>query len=50
VRILGEDHPDTLSARNNLVHVRDAAAAVLQPDPGTSATAAAIQRPSGAPE
>ncbi|MGW1761695.1 tetratricopeptide repeat protein [Streptomyces mirabilis] len=49
-RILGHDHPDTLTARNNLTHTRDVAAAVQQPDTATPAIAPALQPPSDAPE
>ncbi|MGY5051141.1 tetratricopeptide repeat protein, partial [Streptomyces sp. 900105755] len=49
-RILGDDHPNTLTARNNLARARDAAAPVQQRDTATPATATDVQRPSDAPE
>ncbi|WP_159020971.1 tetratricopeptide repeat protein, partial [Streptomyces sp. HNS054] len=35
-RLLGPDHPDTLTARNHLAHLRGCAAAAKQPDTATS--------------
>ncbi|GAB3014236.1 hypothetical protein GCM10023080_096910 [Streptomyces pseudoechinosporeus] len=48
-RILGEDHPDTLSARSNLANFRDAAAGVQQPGTATPATPPDLQPPSDPP-
>ncbi|MDX3839793.1 tetratricopeptide repeat protein [Streptomyces europaeiscabiei] len=49
-RILGEDHPAILDARNNLARARDAAAVVQQPDTAPPATALNLYPPSDTPE
>ncbi|MFI6442480.1 tetratricopeptide repeat protein [Streptomyces sp. NPDC050759] len=44
-RILGGDHPDTVTTRNRLAALRDAAADVQQTDTATPATVPGVQPP-----
>ncbi|MEU6277178.1 tetratricopeptide repeat protein, partial [Streptomyces populi] len=48
VRVLGEDHPNTLTYRNNLANAHQKAEAVQHGSTATSATEAASQEPSTA--